>query len=307
MQTHKNKQTNRSELLSLTSLTAEEFMRLLSVFAPISEHYFQYHNLEGQPRSIPKYEEDARCSLTGSLTKLRFILMYLKENPRQHYHGEMFNMQQPRVSKWVKLLLPLLEKALARLKVLPKRFGYELYAFLQTFTRYVLLMDATERRIPRSTDYERQKYEYSGKKKTHTVKNNLIVDQKSSILFLSSTYAGSIHDKTLASQAGHQFPDSTVLVEDLGYLGYGPENISVLLPKKKPRNGELSKQEKEENRQISQIRVPVEHVMAGVKRLNIAKEKVRIRLHDVRDRVMLIACGLHNLRTAHRTPNNKSE
>ncbi len=119
-------------------------------------------------------------------------------------------------------------------------------------------------------------------------------------MFLSSSYAGSIHDKKIADEAGHQFPDNTVLVEDLGYLGYEPENISVLLPKKKPKNGELSKQEKEENRQISQIRVPVEHVMADIKRLNIVKEKIRIRMDDVRDKVMLIACGLHNLRIAHR-------
>lgn len=52
---------------------------------------------------------------------------------------------------------------------------------------------------------------------------------------------------------------------------------------------------------LSRIRVPVEHVMAGVKRLNIVKEKIRLRFQDVRDQVMLVACGLHNLRTAART------
>lgn len=64
-------------------------------------------------------------------------------------------------------------------------------------------MDATERCIPRSVCYERQKHHYSGNKKTHrgadyTVKNNLVVDQQHQILFLSSTYLGSVHDKTLA-------------------------------------------------------------------------------------------------------------
>jgi hypothetical protein len=138
MQTTKNKQTNCSQLRSLTSLTLEEFMALLSVFGPLCEQYFQYHDLEGKPRRIPKYKDDARCSLPGSLNKLRFILLYFKENPRQHYHGELFAMQQPRVSKWVKVLLPLIEKALEAMKVLPKRFGYALYAFLESFTRYVL-------------------------------------------------------------------------------------------------------------------------------------------------------------------------
>lgn len=210
-------------------------------------------------------------------------------------------MQQSRVSKWIKLLLPLLEKALKQLKVLPKRLGGALYAFLQTFTRYVLLMDATERRIPRSVDYERQKHEYSGKKKTHTIKNNLIIDQQSHILFLSSSYPGSVHDKTLADEAGHRYPDETVIIEDLGYQGYEPDNISVVIPHKKPKNGELTKQQKQDNTDISRTRVPVEHVMAGVKRLNIVKEKIRLCFQNVRDQVMLIACGLHNLRTIART------
>lgn len=43
---------------------------------------------------------------------------------------------------------------------------------------------------------------------------------------------------------------------------------------------------------------PVEHVMAGIKRLNIVKEKIRLRMQGIRDQIMLIACGLHNLRIA---------
>ena len=296
-----NKQTNHPKLLALTSLTPAEFMGLLSVFGPLCEHYFQHHDLMGKPRRTPKFEEDARCSLPGNYQKLFFLLSYLKENPRQHYHAERFGMQQPKVSKWLRVLLPLLEKALDRLERLPKRFGDQLYAFLITFTRHVLLMDATERYIPRSVDYERQKHEYSGKKKTHTVKNNLVVDQQNQILFLSSTYPGSVHDKRLADEAGHCYPDETVLIKDLGYQGYELDNISVLIPHKKPKNGELTKEQKQENTDLSQVRVPVEHVMAGVKRLNIAKEKIRLRMKGMRDQVMLIACGLHNLRTAART------
>ncbi|WP_277483283.1 transposase [Catalinimonas alkaloidigena] len=301
MQTNKNNLTDHPNLLQLTSLHPAEFMDLLSVFAPLCRNYFQHYDLEGNPRRIPKFKDDTRCSLPGSGQKLLFILIYMKENPRQHFHGQLFRVQQPRVSKWIKVLLPLLERALGQLKVLPKRFGSALYAFLQTFTRYVLLMDATERPIPRSVDYERQKHEYSGKKKAHTVTNNLIVDQQDQILFLSSTYPGSVHDKRLADEAGHCYPDNTVLIKDLGYQGYDLENISVLMPHKKTKNGELTQQQKQENTDISRIRVPVEHVMAGVKRLNIVREKVRLRFKDARDQVILIACGLHNMRTAART------
>ena len=83
--------------------------------------------------------------------------------------------------------------------------------------------------------------------------------------------------------------------------------LSVLIPHKKPKNGELTEQQKQENTELSRIRVPVEHVMAGVKRLNIVKEKIRLHFQNVRDQVMLVACGLHNLRMAHRTTNKLSE
>jgi hypothetical protein len=293
-------QINHPNLIRLTSLRIAEFLELLSEFAPICENYFRTRDLEGKPRRIPKCKEDERCSLKGGKMKLLFILSYMKENPTQAYQGWVFNMEQPRVSKWIKVLLPLLRKALEKLGKLPRRFGYQLYAFLLSYSRYVLFMDVTERDIPRSEDYERQKYEYSGKKKSHTIKNNIVSDENNTILFLSDTYAGSIHDKVIADQAGHQFPNHTILLEDSGFQGYDPENITVLRPEKKPKGGELSRQQKELNRQISQLRVPVEHAMSGIKRLRIVQEKIRIRTDKVRDLVMLIACALHNLRISFR-------
>lgn len=55
-------------------------MGLLTVFDPLCQDYFQHHDLEGKPRSIPKFKDDARCSLPGSTQKLLFILIYMKEN-----------------------------------------------------------------------------------------------------------------------------------------------------------------------------------------------------------------------------------
>jgi hypothetical protein len=46
----------------------------------------------------------------------------------------------------------------------------------------------------------------------------------------------------------------------------------------------------------------VEHVIAGVKRCRIVKDALRLTKEDVSDRVMEVACGLHNLRVSHRHP-----
>ena len=282
-------------------------MYLLQCFDSCCQNYFRLYDFEGRLRIIPKYKEDARSSLSGSANKLYFILIYLKENPNQQYHGEFFGMSQSKVSKWISLLVPLLEKALTQLKVVPKRFANELYVVLKNLGELLLFMDATERKIPRSVNYERQKYEYSGKKKYHTIKNNLITNDANQILYLSDSYQGSAHDKRIAQEAGLQFPEDTYLLQDLGYVGFAPENVTVLMPKKNYKTKPLSSYEQEINWLIGKVRVKVEHVMAGIKRLKIVKEKIRLKSDEVRDRVMLIACALHNLRIQFRGNNILSE
>lgn len=56
------------------------------------------------------------------------------------------------------------------------------------------------------------------------------------------------------------------------------------------------------NRIFSSMRVRVEHVIAGVKRSRIVKEVLRLITPGSSDRVMEIACGLHNLRVSWRSP-----
>src|SRR5437764_12334271 len=71
--------------------------------------------------------------------------------------------------------------------------------------------------------------------------------------------------------------------------------------KKKPPRGELTEAEKRTNRKLAQIRVQVEHDLAGVKRCRIVKDVLRNTKDDVSDAVMEAACGLHNDREENRT------
>jgi hypothetical protein len=56
------------------------------------------------------------------------------------------------------------------------------------------------------------------------------------------------------------------------------------------------------NHLFSSARVVVENVLAGVKRCRIVKEVLRLTTAGISDRVMAIACGLHNLRVSCRHP-----
>ena len=73
--------------------------------------------------------------------------------------------------------------------------------------------------------------------------------------------------------------------------------VEIHQPKKKPRGGELTNEEKEQNRLIASIRIVVEHIISGIKRCRIVKEVYRNTKLGYADLVMELACGLHNFRS----------
>lgn len=282
---------------AITGLRAKEFMDLLYHFAPIVEQYYRHYDLKGQRRKVVRYGERSDSSLSGSVNKLFFILSYMKENPNQAYHGMMFSMSQGKVSLWVKQLSALLEQALEQMGKAPQREMNKFYNFLYAYYQVIMFMDVTERRIGRSRDYQVQKEHYSGKKGCHTLKNLLITNLAGEIIYLGETFEGSVHDKTMYEQAELCFPDQCQsLWVDLGFLGIQAEGVKVFMPEKKPKGKELSKFQKELNALIASIRVKVEHAIAGVKRLKIIRNQIRLHGWQNRDRMMNVACGLHNLR-----------
>ena len=160
------------------------------------------------------------------------------------------------------------------------------------------IIDGVERPIQRPKNPERQRQFYSGKKKRHSIKNNLITERRTrKIKGLSTTCEGKKHDKKLADEQAPPFPKGSKLWKDTGFQGYEPEGVTTLQPKKKPKGGELTPQEKEANRRISRVRVRVEHSIAGVKVFRVTRDVYRNLRTDFEDMVMETACGLHNLRS----------
>ena len=80
-----------------------------------------------------------------------------------------------------------------------------------------------ERRLQRPKNPEKQALHYSGKKKTHTDKNVVIVTLPSKrIDFLSHTCVGKTHDKKIADTEGIAYPPEAILYKDTGFQGYNP-------------------------------------------------------------------------------------
>jgi DDE superfamily endonuclease len=58
----------------------------------------------------------------------------------------------------------------------------------------------------------------------------------------------------------------------MGFQGFRVQDVEILQPTKKPRGGELTSEQKEENRRIASIKMRIEHVMGSIKRYRIVKE-----------------------------------
>lgn len=292
-----NTKAAENKLRGLTSLNQDEYDALFNHFDLLITQKLCHYTLKGNRRIAPSYREASNSSLYGSKKKLDFILMYMKENPNQVYHAHLFGISQSKVSEWVRFLLPVLQESLDYLGMLP-RSGYS-YKNQDDALDY-LLVDVTERQVGRRASHAGQREEYSGKKKGHRIKNLAISDPKGHLLYVSPSFEGAQHDKTIWDQL--QIHTSTLnWLADLGFLGIEKEYSNVILPYKKPKKATLTKLQQQINQAISSCRVRIEHAFSGVKRLKIIANKIRLKTYHVRDQVMLIAAALHNLRNKFRS------
>ena len=126
-----------------------------------------------------------------------------------------------------------------------------------------------------------QKNFYSGKKKCHTVKTQIVTDKRGEVIALEPGYPGPPSDKTLyqESRAAGQYLQAARR-GDLGYLG-----VPEMLPphkKKRGKKGEKAKdltpEQKAENQHSARARVYVERGIRRVKAWRILRDEFRLGL-----------------------------
>ncbi len=176
-----------------------------------------------------------KSKLETSSDKLFFILVYQKTFQLQVMHGLQFGLSQGRVNYWVHRLLPVLQKTLSDLGMKPSREGEKVADLIEASEGGAnLSIDATERRLQRPVNKDKQKEKYSGKKKTHTDKNLLLANENTKkIVYLSPTVEGKKHDKKLAEESKISYPKNASLTKDTGFQGYEPEGVLNGQPKKR--------------------------------------------------------------------------
>lgn len=233
-----NKLQNRPrEFLAATGLTLAEFEKLLPAFQAAYEHkYPPERTLDGHTRQR-RAGAGAKGKLPSLADKLLFILVYQKTNPLQTMHGLQFNLSQSQTNYWLHRLWPVLHQALRDMGQAPERDASRVATSpLALEGAPDLAIDGTERRRQRPTNASQQQEHYSGKKKTHTDKNLLLVNEHTDkVVYLGPTVAGKKHDKKMADEAQIPYPTNATLAKDTGFQGYEPAGVLTQQPKKNPK------------------------------------------------------------------------
>lgn len=223
------------EFLAATGMRLDEFECLLPSF----EKCYQA-SLPKKPKPLKRKKQRAagggrKSNLKSMRDKLLFILVYQKTFQLQTMHGLQFGLSQGRANYWIHRLLPILQKTLAEMGMKPEREGNRVAALIEASEGGAnLSLDASEREIQRPVDAKKQAEKYSGKKKTHTDKNLLLVNENTSkVVYLSPTVEGKKHDKKLADESQISYPKNASLTKDTGFQGYEPEGILTEQPKKR--------------------------------------------------------------------------
>src|SRR6266571_3155822 len=114
-------QSRPTELLDFTSLTLDEFPRLVPPFEAAFQAHMAAWRLDGKPRTARQFAVDKNCPLPTPEERLFFLLTSLKTYALQVVQGRLFGMGQSKANQWIHVLLPALLAALRTLGDAPTR------------------------------------------------------------------------------------------------------------------------------------------------------------------------------------------
>lgn len=268
----------------LTGLTPAAFRRLLAEVAVAEEQ------ARDRRAARPGRRREAGAGRKPALPladRLLMLLVYYRTYVPHTFLGFLFGLDDSNVSRSNRRLEPLL----AGIFRIPER-----KVELTPEEIRELFFDSTER--PTCRPVRGQKRYYSGKKRRHTLKTQVVVvrvrkrsgrePRRLRIAAVSPTFPGSVHDKKVFDRTRVAVPAGTTGYGDTAYLGTG-----LKTPRRKPPKGRLTSREKAGNRRVGRKRVAVEHGIGKVKVWRVAAERWRNprRRHTL---VMKNVAGLHN-------------
>ena len=241
--------------------------------------------------------------------RLLMLMVYYRLYVTSTLLGFLFDLGQTNVLKDIRMLEPLVKECIP----LPEKV-YERAGRARTpeeveeyFPGFMAFIDATEQEIPRPKNATKRKSHYSGKRKRHTVKTQLTVNEKGLILHRTNHARGRRNDYGIFKGNRPKLPKGVRAGADLGYYGIKKDfpELNAMIPFKRRGGGgrgrrgrkgrALTPSQKRFNRRLAKARVVVEHTISRMKKFRVMGEEFRNRLRRY-DVMTKIVSGLVNLR-----------
>ena len=132
----------------------------------------------------------------------------------------------------------------------------------------------TEPPIQRPVKSHKRKKTYSGKKKRHTRKVEMIIQDNGKSLSVSHNHGERKHGFRIRKEEP-PLPLNTEKYVDLGYQGLQKITSKVTFPFKRKKGQRLTKEQKQYNRKLASFRMKIEHKFREIKIFKIMAETYR--------------------------------
>jgi hypothetical protein len=237
--------------LNMTGLSVEEFERLVIKLTPSFQALEQSKLCPGRTSRLATMEDKLLC-----------VFIYYRTYITHTFLGYLFNLHNSNICRLLKKMEPLLAKKITITKD-------------RTLTAekvLKILADVSEQ--PTQRPIKKQKKSYSGKKKRHTIKTEIIMQEDGKIVSVSKSYKGKVHDFRIRKNE-KLLPVGHIKIGDSGYQGWQKLQSNVVIPYKKSKHKPLEKVQRSYNRCLASFRMKVEHKFRQIKVFKIMSEVYR--------------------------------
>ena len=300
--------------LSMTGRRLSEFDPLLSEVLPplAADHHAARESRPQRKRGVGAghpFELDWR-------DQVLLTVVWLRQYPTQEVLGYLFGVSDTTALRAIERVLPVLEKSGKDTMRLPdpgKKKRRQLDALLKDTPELAVLIDSFEQRVQRPKNPKNELGEetgrqkdafYSGKKKQHTLKSQVAVDETNGkVVDVSPSVAGPTADLALLKQSGlmGRLPAGVGGIGDLAYLGLAglhPAGLGAT-PRRKPRGKPRPPEDVAFNQALSRRRILVENTIGRLRRYQSLTQMDRHHRRGHTSRVVAVA-GLVNRQIEHR-------
>ena len=219
----------------------------------------------------PWHKKTGRPKSCGLYRAIEIACMYLRQNATQEFLGDLRGISQSTVSRIVTTLVPVVRSVL-------EEFVPTAADAIEMVSGRVCLVDGT---ITPCWSYAEHDELWSRKHGTTGFNAQLVCLLNGDAVYISDPLDGKTHD----AKAFTQTPAADIVTHSGGGIGdkgyQGCDGMAT--PRKTPPKGELSKNDKKCNAEISSLRAPVERLVAHFKSWRIFHTDYRRPYHTYRD------------------------